>query len=208
MLAASQIEGSSSSRSSWIITKGSQNQKSAPKAPAASRASCSLCVATAASFRPGRLGIAESCDTFAQLVFASCTGNCSHPSPWGESIGLGVGGERSFSTRKQSRVVPGKSRFTATSSAGTPSRRQRPYCGSNQFRSRDAFLANDIRCYRYWNGPGMPTDHSFFPIESFGGEFPPRRAPNIMNTTIFSIMPESLAAIGQDPLTLSEIVNP
>jgi len=29
-----------------------------------------------------------------------------------------------------------------------------------------------------------------------------------MNTTTFSIMPESLATNDQDPLTLSEIVNP
>jgi hypothetical protein len=29
-----------------------------------------------------------------------------------------------------------------------------------------------------------------------------------MNTTTFSIMPESLAAIDEDPLILNEIVNP
>jgi hypothetical protein len=37
-------------------------------------------------------------------------------------------------------------------------------------------------------------------------DFLPRRAPNIMNTT--TLMPESLAAIDEAPLTLSAIVNP
>jgi len=43
-----------STRSSWIIASGSENQRTAPKASAASRALCSLRVATAASFTPGR----------------------------------------------------------------------------------------------------------------------------------------------------------
>src|SRR3984893_4122527 len=59
-------------RSSQIIAKGSENQRSAPKALAASRALCSLRVATADSFRPGIPLIAGTCDTFAQpdLAFA------------------------------------------------------------------------------------------------------------------------------------------
>ena len=43
-----------SMRSSRIMASGSENQRSAPKASAASRARCSWLVATAASFRPGR----------------------------------------------------------------------------------------------------------------------------------------------------------
>src|ERR1700730_15696463 len=57
-------------RSSRIIAKGSENQRSAPKTVAASRALCSLRVATAESFTPGRPLIAGTCDTFAQLDLA------------------------------------------------------------------------------------------------------------------------------------------
>src|ERR1700745_107185 len=58
-------------RSSRIIANGSENQRSAPKVSAASRALGSLRVATAASFRPGRPLIAGTCDTFAQLALVS-----------------------------------------------------------------------------------------------------------------------------------------
>src|SRR4029077_19221047 len=57
-------------RSSRIIAKGSENQRSAPKASAASSALCSLRVATAASFMPGRPLIAGTCETLAQLDLA------------------------------------------------------------------------------------------------------------------------------------------
>jgi transposase len=57
-------------RSSRIIVRGSENQRSAPKASADSRALCLLLVATAASFRPGRSLIAGTCDTLAQLCVA------------------------------------------------------------------------------------------------------------------------------------------
>jgi hypothetical protein len=58
--------------SSWIIAAGLEYQRSAPKTAAASRALCSLRVATAASFSPPMPWIAGTCETFVQppLAFA------------------------------------------------------------------------------------------------------------------------------------------
>jgi hypothetical protein len=58
--------------SSSIIAAGLEYQRSAPKTAAASRALCSLRVATAASFSPRMPWIAGTCDIFVQppLAFA------------------------------------------------------------------------------------------------------------------------------------------